>query len=302
MASEEFYRILQTLRQMRDSSAHLRNEFDLEYMRTTMNFNLDSVPESARISKVDAGGVLSEWIRGCDTHPDHRMLYLHGGGYVAGGLISHRPLVARISKASGCSILLLDYRLAPEHRFPAALNDALSAFRWMADNGPGGQRPATRSFIAGDSAGGGLTLATLLALIEAGDDLPDAAVTLSAWTDLALTGESIRTNAALDPILNPRLMPDMASAYLGGIDPRTPLASPLFGDLARFSPLLLQVGEAEILHDDSVRFATKARTAGVQVTLEIWPEMFHVWQAFSSQFPEAQEAIDRIGMFIRSFF
>lgn len=221
---------------------------------------------------------------------------------MAGGVESHRPFAAWISEASKCSILLLEYRLAPEHPFPAALDDALSAFRWMRENGPDGKGGTGRSFLAGDSAGGGLAIATMMALRDAGDALPDAAVTLSAWSDLELTGDSVKSRAPVDPILSPAMMQILASTYLGGSDPRTPYASPLYGDMAGLPPLLLQVGDSEILLDDSTRLAEKAKSAGVQVSLEVWPEMFHVWQGLAPLFPEGQQAIDRIGEFIQSFF
>jgi len=301
MPSKEFYIALQSIKQSMVSFRKQGYEFDVATLRTTMSSKVFPVPEVAKISAVEAGGVPAEWVRVSGARPDCRLLYLHGGGFVAGGLTSHRPLAAWLSEASRCSVLLLEYRLAPEHTFPAALHDAGSAFRWMRENGPDGESGTARSFIAGDSAGGGLALATMMALRDAGDALPDAAVTLSAWTDLALTGDSVRSRAPVDPILNHDMMQILASAYLGATDPRTPLASPLYGDMRGFPPLLLQVGDWEILLDDSTRFAEKARSAGVHVDLEIWPEMFHVWHGLAPLFPEGQQAINRIGEFIRAF-
>lgn len=302
MASREFYKALQTIKQWMDNFRNQGYEFDIVSLRNTMSSSVFPVPEIVSISAVNAGGVPAEWVRVSGARPDCRLLYLHGGGYVAGGLPSHRPLAAWISEASRCALLLLEYRLAPEHPFPAALNDALAAFRWMQENGPAGKMPTAQSFIAGDSAGGGLTLATMMALRDAGDGLPDAAVTLSAWTDLALTGDSLNSRAPLDPILNPLMMQVLAKAYLAGTDPYTPLASPLYGDMAGLPSLLLQVSDAEILRDDSTRFAEKARSAGIDVTVQIWPEMFHVWQGLAPLFPEGQQAIDRIGDFLQSHY
>ena len=302
MASREFHETLRMINQWMESFHNQGYDFDVLTLRASMNSSVFPVPEVARITRVDAGGVAAEWVQVSGAQPDRRLLYLHGGGYVAGGLMSHRPFAAWISETSRCSVLLLEYRLAPEHPFPAAVNDALSAFRWIQENGPDGGMLADKLFIAGDSAGGGLALATIMALRNAGDGLPDAAVTLSAWTDLALTGDSLYSRASVDPILNPVMMKIMASAYLAGTDPRTPLASPLYGETAGFPPLLLQVGDAEILLDNSTRFAEKARGDGVQVTLEVWPEMFHVWQGCAPLFPEGQQAINRIGEFIQSFY
>jgi acetyl esterase/lipase len=259
-------------------------------------------PESIEIVKVDIGGLSAEWILGPDAQHDHRLLYLHGGFYVAGTLNFFHPLSGRISIASDCSVLLVDYRLAPENPFPAALDDAISSFRWMLNNGPNGQAPSKKTFIAGDSAGGGLTLATIMALRDAGEEIPKAAVTLSALTDLALTGESIVSRSKIDPMIrNTALLPDIAELYLSGTDSRTPLASPLYGDFLGFPPLLIQVGDNEILLDDSTRLAEKAKSAGVDVKLEVEPEMFHDFQNFAPFLPKAQEAIDRIGEFVRSF-
>ena len=172
----------------------------------------------------------------------------------------------------------------------------------MCQNGPDGPVPADKSFIAGDSAGGGLTLATIMKLRDIGEELPDATVTISAITDIALTGESIKSRSEFDPMIrNAALLPDIYELYLSGTDPRTPLASPLYGDFSGFPPLLIQVGDHEILLNDSTRVAEKAKSSGVDVRLEVEPEMFHDFQFFAPLFPEAQQAIDRIGEFIRSF-
>jgi acetyl esterase/lipase len=259
-------------------------------------------PKHIEIEKADIGGIPAEWILGPNAQHDHRLLYLHGGFYVAGTLEVFRPLSGRISIASDCSVLLVDYRLAPENPFPAAIDDALSSFRWMLNNGPNGQAPSEKAFIAGDSAGGGLTLATIMALRDAGEEIPKAAVTLSALTDLAFTGESIASRSKIEPMIsNTALLPGIAELYLSGTDSRTPLASPLYGDFLGFPPLLIQVGDNEILLDDSTRLAEKAKSAGVDVKLEVEPEMFHDFQNFAPFLPKAQEAIDRIGEFVRSF-
>jgi acetyl esterase/lipase len=243
----------------------------------------------------------SEWLLPAGRVAGRRMLYIHGGSWMKGGLDSHRTIAARIAAATGCSVLIIDYRLAPEHPFPAGLEDCVQAFRWMLENGPEGPSRASQSFIAGDSAGGNLTLAALLSLKDQGGPLPDAAVPLSPVTDFTASGDSIRSRAAADPILNPNTLPLAAAGYLQhGEDLRSPLASPLYGDLAGLPPLFIQVGDAETLLDDSRRFAEKAKSAGVDVTLEIWPDMPHVFQFFAPYLPQAVEAIDHIAQFVHT--
>jgi acetyl esterase/lipase len=223
------------------------------------------------------------------------MLYLHGGGYVVGSIATHLGLAGRLSRAAAARVLLLNYRLAPEHPFPAAVEDATAAYRWLLGTGvkPG------RIAIAGDSAGGGLTVATLVALRDAGEPLPAAGVCQSPWIDLEGAGESVTTKAHVDPLVHKDMLLKMASWYLAGANPRTPLAAPLYADLQGLPPLLVQVGTAEILLDDATRLADRARAAGVAVTLEPWEGMIHVWQLFASILPEGQQAIDRIGAFVR---
>ena len=209
---------------------------------------------------------------------------------------THRELVSRLARACGCRALLIDYRLGPEHRFPAAVDDALACYSRLLDQAiaPG------RIAIAGDSAGGGLTLATLLAAREAGLPMPAAAVGLSAWTDLSVSGDSITSRQEADPMLTGDQLRQFATWYLGEDgDPRNPLASPLFASLAGLPPLLLQVGSEEVLLDDTLRLADNARAAGVEVCVEQWDEMFHVWQALAAMLDEGQKAIDRIGEFLR---
>lgn len=248
-----------------------------------------------RCEAVVARGVPGEWIVPPGAEESRVLLYLHGGGYVIGSVNTHRDMVSRIARAAQARALAIDYRLAPEHPFPAAVEDATAAYRWLLASGVS----AERIVIAGDSAGGGLTLATLLALRDAGDLLPAAAVCISPWTDLAVTGESMDTKADVDPMIRKAEAIEGAKLYLAGADPRTPLASPLYADLSGLPHLLIQVGTHETLLDDSVRLAERARAAGVDVTLEEWEEMIHVWHFFAFILPEAQQAIDRIGQFVR---
>lgn len=249
----------------------------------------------AASERVQAGGVDAEWVTAPGVRPDRVLLYFHGGGYALGSVKSHWELIARLSAATGCRVLGLDYRLSPENPFPAPVEDATAAYRWLLDQGvePG------HIALAGDSAGGGLTAATLVALRNGGTSLPAAAAMLSPWVDLEAAGDSYDTRAELDPMVTRPLVLAMAQTYLGGKgSPRDPLAAPLHADLAGLPPLLIQVGDHETLLDDAIRFAAKARRAGVDVTLEVWDEMFHVFQLFAADLPEARQAIDGIGAFL----
>jgi acetyl esterase/lipase len=252
-------------------------------------------PDDVSREAVDAGGVPAEWIRAPAARENRVILYLHGGGYVIGSIQTHRELASRLSRASQARALLIDYRLAPEHPFPAALEDALTAYRWLlsTDVEPG------RIVIAGDSAGGGLTLATLLALRDAGDPLPAAGVCLSPWTDLEGTGDSAKPGAVDDPMVTLEGLVEMGRHYLGSGDARDPLAAPVYADYAGLPALLIQVGTREILLDDATRVAERAKRSGVDVTLEPWEGLIHVWQAFGPTVPESKEAVARIGEFIR---
>jgi acetyl esterase/lipase len=247
-----------------------------------------------RSEAVQAGGVPAEWVRVPESRSPATILYLHGGGYVIGSLDTHRELVSRIVREAQASGLSVDYRLAPENPFPAAVEDATAAYRWLLAQGV----EPSRIVVAGDSAGGGLTLATLLALRDAGDPLPAAGVCLSPWTDLEGTGPSARPGAVDDPLLELEGLQQMGRTYAEG-RLRDPLAAPLYADYAGLPPLLIQVGTREILLDDSTRVAEKARAAGVDVTLDPWEGLIHVWQLFGPNVPEARSAVSRIGEFVR---
>ncbi|NVM28927.1 MAG: alpha/beta hydrolase [Candidatus Helarchaeota archaeon] len=259
---------------------------------------MSRIPKGVKRKKLEIEGMKALWLTLPDIAKKNAILYLHGGGYVAGGIGTHRELVGRIALASKAHALLIDYRLAPEHPFPAALEDAMTAYRWLVSKE--GISPKN-IVIAGDSAGGGLTLATLIKLRDEGDPLPVAAVFLSPWTDLANTGETVKTKAEIDPFVSPEGLEMMAEIYLGDADARNPLASPLYGNLQGLPPLLIQVGSAECLLDDAVRCAERAKSAGVDVTLEVWDDMIHVFQAFANMAPEGQKGIEKIGEFIQKF-
>lgn len=224
------------------------------------------------------------------------MLYFHGGGYVAGSINSHRELCVRIARASNTRVLLIDYRRAPEHPFPAALEDAIKVYHWLISSE---EINPKKIIIAGESAGGGLTIATLIKLRNDKVNLPKASICLSPFLDLAVTGDSVKTKAEIDPIVTRENLEFCAKLYLGDEDSKNPLASPLYADLQGLPPLLIQVGTSELLLDDSVRFADRAKAAGVEVTLDIWDDMIHMFQLFASFAPEGQEAINKIGAFIQ---
>ena len=245
---------------------------------------------------VSAGGVKAEWVSAPDAEAGRAVLYLHGGGYVIGSINTHRSLAARLARASRARVLLIDYRLAPEHPHPTAVDDSVAAYRWMLAQG---LKPA-RIAVAGDSAGGGLTVATLVAIRDAKLPLPGAAACLSPWVDLEGVGESMTTKADIDPIVQKAGLVRMAVAYLGGKDPRTPLAAPLYADLSGLAPLLIQVGAAETLLDDAIRLAKLAGAADVHVELQIWPEMIHVWHLFHPELKAGKRAIEAGGAFVRA--
>jgi monoterpene epsilon-lactone hydrolase len=255
-----------------------------------------AVPPAADIKceRVEAGGVDAEWVCAPNAARDRFVLYLHGGGYVIGSVNTHRDMIARISRAAEARVLALNYRLAPEHPFPAAVDDAVAGYKWLLAQGAKPSRIA----IGGDSAGGGLAAATLVAIRDAKLPTPAAGVMLSPWVDLEGLGESMTTRVEADPVVRKEGLVGMAQAYLGGQDPKTPLAAPLYADLKGLPPLLIQVGDAETLLDDSTRLEARAKAAGVNTKLEVWPEMIHVWQLFASFLPEGQQAIDGIGKFI----
>ena len=292
MASQMLQTIIQMIRSAPDLHGAPVEQRRAAFEAVTQMF---PVPDDVKSEPVDAGGIPAEWIAAPGADPERVIYYLHGGGYAMGSINTHREMVSRISRASGARALAIDYRLAPEHPFPAAVEDATAAYRWLLS---AGVDPA-RLVIAGDSAGGGLTVATLVALRDAGDSLPAAAVCLSPWVDMEGIGESMTTKAEADPMVNREDLLEGAQAYLGGADPRTPLAAPLYADLKGLPPLLIHVGTAETLLDDSTRLAERAKAAGVDVTLEPWDDMIHVWQFLASMLAEGQQAIDRIGGFIR---
>jgi monoterpene epsilon-lactone hydrolase len=286
----------------------LRRKFRPETAKPGINVERARAATSKRIwsPKVSPGWVFSEHyalgdapLRGEWLAPvapaGSTILYLHGGGYYFCSPKSHRGIVFALAKRSGARVFSLDYRLAPEHPFPAALDDAVAAYRRLIADGV----PAQSIVIAGDSAGGGLALAMLLALRDAGDAMPAGGVLLSPWTDLASSGETFVTNNGRDPMFYGAVFRPVAQLYLGNADARNPLASPVYGDFSGLPPLLIHVGDTEVLLSDSTRVADSARAAGVGVELKIWPAMPHVFQMYAPFMPEANRALDEAAAFIQ---
>ncbi|MCL4507303.1 MAG: alpha/beta hydrolase fold domain-containing protein [Chloroflexi bacterium] len=285
---------------LRESPAFGASGFDFAGLREGMAARREPVDTSVSCTRADIDGIPGAWVFAQGADLDIRMLYLHGGGFVSGSSEFYLALAGRISTAARCAVLLPDYRLAPENPFPDGLEDCIRAYGWLRAMGPHGPARARATFIAGDSAGGGLTLATLFALRDRGHQLPLAAIALSPFADLTLTGESIRSEGQLDPIMHPGCLPDFVKRYVADADVHHPLVSPVFGDYSGIPPLLIQAGEHEIIRDDSVRVAAKARADGAEVELEIWPGMFHVFQSHEPLLPEGVQAIEHIASFMRS--
>jgi acetyl esterase/lipase len=272
---------------------------DLATQRARMDALSSMLPpvEGFEAQAAKVGGVPGEWVRGKYVQRnDAAVLYLHGGGYVIGSPKSHRHMLGPLSADSGLPIFAADYRLAPEHPFPAAVDDGVAAYKGLLDSGIAFNKIA----IGGDSAGGGLTVATLVAARDKGLPMPACAVVISPWVDLSAGGESHRARAMRDPIVKREGLDEMAAQYLAGADPRTPLASPLFADLKGLPAMLIQVGTEEALHDDALGLKARAEAAGIEVSFESWGGMIHVWHIFHPILSEGRDAIARIGSYLRS--
>ncbi len=257
---------------------------------------LHPVPDDVLVTDVTAGGVPAHWLTAPGADAGRVLLFLHGGGYELGSVRSDGELAARLGRASGMRVLFPEYRLAPEHPFPAAIDDVLAAWRWLRT---GQDLNATSLAVAGDSAGGGLAVALLVATRDAGQAMPAAAVLMSPTVDLTSSGASMTERAEQDPVSTPAMLRRFAAGYLAGADPTTPLASPLFASLAGLPPLLIQVGTADLLLSDSERLAAAAARAGVDVTLQTGEGLPHVYQLLPGT-PEAAQATGQIGTFLRA--
>jgi monoterpene epsilon-lactone hydrolase len=289
MPSKELEKILEMMRS-RPVQPNLTIQEQRAQTEAMLRF---PVADDVRYEEVNAGGVPAEWITTPGASEGRVVYYLHGGGYVLCSVNTHREMISRISRATGARALAINYRLAPECPFPAAVEDAVAGYKWLLSNGI-----EPRSIVvAGDSAGGGLTVATLVALRDAGEPLPAAGICISPWADMECTG--VAKLAGREGGIEYEGILKMAKAYVGEAPLRTPLASPIYADLTGLPPLLIQVGGAEELIEDSILLEARAKECGVDVTLETWEDMFHVWHMYAPMLPEGQQAIDRIGEFVR---
>lgn len=298
MASTENNRARHLLEDFVAALTPTDHEPTLEELRRTcdqwMKTNVSAPPELL-VEQVNAGSVPCLWAMMPGTSPERTILYLHGGAYVVGSAVGYLGFAAALSRAADARVLLVDYRLAPENPHPAALDDAVTAYRWLTKS-----TPAARTVVAGESSGGGLTVALLTALRDAAEELPAAAVLISPWVDMTLSGDSLDDQAHLDPFTSKAGLEMNAGAYLQGQDPTTPSASPLFADLTGLPPTLILVGTNDALLDDSTRLADRGRNDGVAVTVNLADEMYHMWPLMFSFLPEARQAIEEIESFVRT--
>lgn len=299
---ENIDKVLDHLRSIAARAFELINDIDARRKLIDQYFNVH--PSTAVVRgkwyPFKTGAISMEWVIANGADPNRRILYIHGGSWVSGSLSGYRAFLSRVSRATGAVVLSVDYRLAPEHKFPAGLEDCMQAYQWMCKNGPTGQTPASAVFLMGDSAGGNLALATLLKIKDSKSHLPSAVIALSPATDFTGNSPSLVSRAFVDPIINPAVLPALVPFYLGkNAEPMNPYASPLFGDYAGMPPILLQVGDLEVLLNDSTRLASHAAGQGCDVTLEIWDGMPHVFQGFAPFLDQASDAIEKIGEFAR---
>ena len=278
-------------------------------LRRYMDEMFDGDTLTAQFSPVNAAGVKAEWVLAPGVDSGRRLLYIHGGAYTMGSPRSHRRLTSKLSELANVAVLSIDYRLMPEHPRMAGIEDSRSTYRWLLDNGPTGPAAAEAIFVAGDSAGGNLTLSLIAWVRDQGLRAPNAAVALSPATDGTLGSPSLKSNLPTDPMLGPLFkaltkIPRIVLLWGGWLvnrkRPCDPAVSPVFGDLAGLPPLLVQCSDMEMLRDDSRRYVNKARAAGSPVTLQSWPHMVHVWQIFHPDLPEGREALAEIGKFLRA--
>ncbi len=298
MASPEAEAVKEQFRALRAAIDPSGPAPTIEQMRASMEpfAEAATLPEGVTWEPVDAGGVPAIWAIPSGGAPDRVLLYVHGGGYVIGSAKIYERFTGHLANALGCRVLNVDYRLAPEHPHPAAVDDAEAAYRWLLDQGIAPEHIA----ISGDSAGGGLAMATLIRIRDDGLPRPAAGVPISPWIDLEATGASMTANADVDLLVGLEGLAGMAAMFLGEHgDAKDPYAAPLYAELHDLPPLLIQVGEHETLLDDSTRLAERAEFAGVDVTLEVFPEMQHVFQVCCGTMPESTEAVAKIGAWLR---
>ena len=289
--------------------------------------NIPIIEPTIKVEKIKVRTIDCEWLCHENADPQKRLMYLHGGAFIAGSLDSHRPLAAELSKRAGVAVLLVDYRRAPEYPYPAGLDDCIDAYNWMVENNLEGKEKATHTFIAGDSAGGNLTLACLLKIKDSELKMPNAALAISPPTDLAGKSVSVTTLNGFDPILEKKAYKVLLPlVYLFGKEAlkiqdswqnkvnlvskivlkkkrlvKNPYVSPIYGNLEGLPPIFINVGDVEILRDDSIRFVDKARKAGTNASIKVWPDMIHVFVAFMGYLPEAEQCIDEMSDFIKKY-
>lgn len=305
--SPEHDQVVARLRGLLETPGKLRGRARLQALREAMDSLGDGRETDCRVIPLTAGRLRGEWVLPADGDPDYRILYLHGGAWLAGSPRSHRSVTDRLARLTGAAVLALDYRLMPEHPRAAGIEDSRLAWEWLLENGPEGPSPASRLLVAGDSAGGSLTLALLAWIRDQGLRQADAAVAFSPSTDLTFAGPSLRRNAGSDVLLGPlfrpllrvpRLLLLWATWWVHRHRPCNPVVSPLRGCLAGLPPVLLQVSEQEMLLDDSRRYVARAQAAGSPVELQSWPQLVHVWQIFTPELPEAEEAWLNVAEFL----
>ena len=306
--SPEHHEAVQAIREMQSGAGgSLGSKERLKAMRARFDAMGEEGDFDATFEPVDAGGVPAEWVRAPGADPDRRLLYLHGGAYMLGSPKSHRAITSKLSSIAGTSVLAIDYRLMPEHRRMAGIEDCRTAYRWILDHGPEGRAPVQALFVAGDSAGGNLTLMILAWARDAGLRAADGAVALSPHTDSCMDSPSLRENIETDHMLGPMFAPMARIPRAAGlwmswlsnrIPPIDPRVSPLRGNLSGLPPTLIHASEAEMLLDDARRYVNKARAAGSEVRLRTWHHQLHVWHIFEQTLPEAREAFADIEAFL----
>lgn len=273
----------------------------LSISRQLLNFHGNKLkkPPYVHYQAVDVNNIAGEWVSaGASVNPAQVILYLHGGGFVVGSSMAYRDFTWRLSEAACAKVLIIDYRLAPEHTYPAALEDALTAYHWLLSQG----YSSRQIIIAGDSAGGNLTLATAITLKEQGVDMPCALVCISPWNDLSVLGKSVRLHAQQDPMIPAHRLIAIGKNYVGNQDPKNPKISPVYADYTDLPPLSVHVGSTEVLYDDSMRIVEKARAAGILVSFKVWNGLPHAFPIFARVLPEGKAAIIEIGRFIMKQF
>ncbi len=306
--SAEHHEVLELLAELSEAGTNASRRNRLTAMRVAMdNMGNQADLSGIEIRPADVDGVVGEWVLAGHSDPARRLLYIHGGAFTMGSPKSHRIITSKLARMTGMSVLAIDYRLMPEHRRLDSLEDSQRAYRWILEHGPAGEAPPAELVVAGDSAGGNLTLAVIAWARDEGLRAADAAVALSPLTDAGLASPSMVTNVATDHMLGPMLgrltrLPRSLVLWLSWLSyrvrPNDPRVSPLYGDLSSLPPTLVHASEAEMLLDDARRYVNKATAAGSEATLETWHHMLHVWHAFEHRLPEAREAFEHIGRFL----